>query len=90
MEEKYMRRGEAVMASFQLFARHESGHLGNTNLAARERNTRKEKRAREQEGEEGEDDGKQGRRAEERVDKVQTNGEKGVFLSLENKCPSVF
>lgn len=74
------RRGEAVMASFQLFARHGSGHLGNTEPAAKEKKTREEKRVREWQGE---DDGKQGRRAEGRVGTVQTNGEKGfcfVFL----------
>lgn len=31
------------MASFQLFAQHGSGHLGNTNPAAKERKTRKER-----------------------------------------------
>lgn len=54
---KKSRRGreggeESVMASVQLFAQHGSGHLGNTNPAAKERKTRKAR-------EEG-DDGKQG------------------------------
>lgn len=47
------------MASFQLFARHGPGHLGNIGSPAKRGKTRGEG---EEEGEEEEDDGKRGRR----------------------------
>lgn len=89
-----MRRGEErrgthgiLSAVFSPWVR----SLGNTNPAAKEEKTRKEKK-RERRGEEGEDDGKQGRRAEERVGMVQTNGEKGLGFFGHRKMifPSVF
>lgn len=48
-----------VMASFQLFARHGPGHLGNKGCAAKEVKTRGEGKGG------GEDDGNQGRRGKQ-------------------------
>lgn len=63
------------MASFQLFAQHGSGHLGNANPAAKDRKTRKER-----EGARGRIMGNRGGELK-RGWIVQTNGEKRLFLS---------
>ena len=53
-------RREVVMASFELFAQHGPGHLGNPGPAAKEQKDKKKRG--------GEDAGKQGRTAKQRVD----------------------
>lgn len=69
------------MASFQLFSLHGSGHWA-TPILLPQKKRQEKKRERGSEGATGGGgvDGKLGRRTEERVGIVQTNGEKGCFL----------